>query len=54
MTGDRNLYDTFPRARFILQEELPFQKEEMEIPPSRKDQDLGSLIVDEVFSKIEE
>ena len=26
----------------------------MDIPPSREDQDLGSLIVDEVFSNINE
>ena len=48
------MYDTLPRARSPLQEELSCQKEDMEIPPSREDQDLGSLIIDEVFSNIDE
>ena len=52
--GDRNFNDTLPRARSPLQEELSSKNEDMEIPPSREDQDLGSLIVDEVFSNIDE
>ena len=39
------MYETFPRARSPLHEE---------IPPSKEDQDLRSLIVDEVFSHIDE
>ena len=39
------MYDTLPRERSPLHEE---------IPPSREDQNLRSLIVDEVFSNINE
>ena len=43
--GDENMYDTLPRAISPLHEEIPL---------SREDQDLRSLIIDEVFSNIDE
>ena len=52
--GDGNLYHVFPRAKSPLHEDLSLQEEDVEIPPSKEDQDLRSLIVDEVFSTIEE
>ena len=43
-----------PRARSPLLEEPSSIDEDMEIPPSREDQDQGSLIDDEEFSNIDE
>ena len=52
--GDRNMYDNFPRARSPFIEEPSSIFEDMEFPPSRDDQDQGSLIEDEAFSYMEE
>ena len=52
--GDENLCDTLPRARSPLHEDIYSQKEVMEIPPSKEDQDLRSLVDSEVFSNIDE
>ena len=43
-----------PRAKSPLHEEISSQEEDMEILPSKEDQDLRSLIDDEAFSTIEE
>ena len=51
---DVNLFYTLPRERSPSNEELSSQEEDMEIPPSKEDQDLRSLIDDEVFPTIEE
>ena len=47
--GEGNLYDALPKEKSPLQEELSSQEEDMEIPPSKEDQDLRSLIDDEAF-----
>ena len=52
--GDKHLCDTLPRARSPLHEEISSQNEVMDIPLSREDQDLRSLIDNEVFSNIDE
>ena len=52
--GDKNLCDTFPKERSPLHEEISSQKEVMDIPLSKEDQDLRSLIDNEVFSNIDE
>ena len=52
--GDKNMYDGFIRARSPYYKG-PFSTcDDMEIPPSRDDQDLGSLIDDEAFLHIDE
>ena len=48
------MHNTFPREISPLLEEPSSIDEDMEIPPSREDQDLGSLIDDEAFSNIGE
>ena len=52
--GDRNMHDALPRERSPLLEEPSSIDEDMEVPPSRVDQDQGSLIDDEAFSHINE
>lgn len=47
--GEGNLYDTFPKAKSPLHEDISSQEEDMEIPPSKEDQYLRSLIDDEAF-----
>ena len=51
--GVKNLCDTLPKEISPLYEDPSSQKEDMEIPPSREDQDLRSLIDDEAFSNID-
>ena len=48
------MYDFLTREKSPLHEDLSFQEEDMEIPPSKEDQDLKSLIDGEEFSTIEE
>ena len=50
--GDESLYDGFPRARSSLFEGPSSICEDMEVLLSREDQDIGSLLNDEVFSFI--
>ena len=51
--GVKDLQHALPRAKAPIQQELSSQEEDMRIPPSRGDQDKGSLN-DEVFSHDEE
>ena len=51
--GDKNMHDALPRARYPLLEESSSIDEDIEFPPSRENQDQGSLIDDEAFSNID-
>ena len=48
------LFDTFPRARYPLEEGLPSQKEDMKILSSKEDQDLRPLVEGKATSTSEE
>ena len=52
--GGENMYGGLPRARSPFYEGPSSICENMEVLPSRDDQDLGSLIDDEAFSFFDE